>query len=515
MAQPAQQKRKEIYRYDSPWALYAMNWSVRPDQKFRIALGSFIEEYNNKVQIVQLDEDAGEFRHTAHFDHPYPATKIMWIPDIRGQYTDLLATSADYLRIFRVSEDGATMECLLNNNRSSEFCAPLSSFDWNENDVGIIGTASIDTTCTIWRLETGQITGQVSGSGSRVSGHVKTQLIAHDKEVYDFAFSKSVNQKDVFASVGADGSVRMFDLRHLEHSTIIYEDPLQTPLLRIAWNKQDPFYIATVASDSTEVIILDIRLPCAPVARLNNHRAFVNGIVWAPHSSCHICTAADDHQALIWDVQAMPRAIEDPILAYTAGGEINQVHWAPNQPDWIAICFNNCLEILRRSNRKLRVSFLCTIFTGTDFIILNCNHSFVLTTRRGTGSVYLLCSTRVTMPSALKAAVASTPVSIAYRFCTSVCRTTESGCFVVCGSLGLQYFTSIRLEYRKVFASRKLFTSLGIDPSKQKSLEQIYEEDIAGKKFDDWKNIRAPRPEESNLEFKEAILDRQRKAKKS
>jgi WD repeat-containing protein 68 len=39
-----------------------------------------------------------------------------------------------------------------------------------------------------------------------------TQLIAHDKEVYDIAF----NPKDaeVFASVGADGSVRMFDLRY-------------------------------------------------------------------------------------------------------------------------------------------------------------------------------------------------------------------------------------------------------------------------------------------------------------
>ncbi|KAL1229710.1 Cytochrome c oxidase assembly protein [Trichinella spiralis] len=87
--------------------------------------------------------------------------------------------------------------------------------------------------------------------------------------------------------------------------------------------------------------------------------------------------------------------------------------------------------------------------------------------------------------------------------------------FVVCGSLGLQFFTSIRLEYRKVFASRKLFTSLGVDPSKQKSLEQIYEEDIAGKKFDDWKNIRAPRPEESNFEFKEAISERQKNAKNS
>lgn len=40
-----------------------------------------------------------------------------------------------------------------------------------------------------------------------------------------------------------------------------------------------------------KVIILDVRVPCTPVARLNNHRACVNGIAWAPHSSCHICTA--------------------------------------------------------------------------------------------------------------------------------------------------------------------------------------------------------------------------------
>ena len=88
----------------------------------------------------------------------------------------------------------------------------------------------------------------------------------------------------------------MFDLRHLEHSTIIYEDPTHTPLLRLAWNKQDPNYLATVAMDACEVIILDVRVPCTPVARLNNHRACVNGIAWAPHSSCHICTAGDDHQ---------------------------------------------------------------------------------------------------------------------------------------------------------------------------------------------------------------------------
>lgn len=45
-------KRKEIYKYEAPWTVYAMNWSVRPDKRFRLALGSFVEEYNNKVSIL-------------------------------------------------------------------------------------------------------------------------------------------------------------------------------------------------------------------------------------------------------------------------------------------------------------------------------------------------------------------------------------------------------------------------------------------------------------------------------
>ncbi|CAF4594965.1 unnamed protein product, partial [Rotaria sp. Silwood2] len=44
----SQNKRKEIYRYAAPWMVYAMNWSIRPDKRFRLALGSFVEEYNNK-----------------------------------------------------------------------------------------------------------------------------------------------------------------------------------------------------------------------------------------------------------------------------------------------------------------------------------------------------------------------------------------------------------------------------------------------------------------------------------
>jgi len=205
----------------------------------------------------------------------------------------------------------------------------LTSFDWNRSEPSIIGTSSIDTTCTIWDVTTARTI---------------TQLIAHDKEVYDIAFAKN---KDVFASVGADGSMRMFDLRNLEHSTILYETPDNSPLLRLSWNKKDPNYLATFAMDSKVVTILDIRVPSLPVAQLKSHTDSINSMAWAPHSSCHIITASDDCRAMVWDLSNIPQNIDEPILAYNAKGEINQVQWSMEQMDWVALTHNSTLEVLR------------------------------------------------------------------------------------------------------------------------------------------------------------------------
>lgn len=110
-------KKKEIYRYDAPFTLYATAWSaaIDPQRRFRLAVSSFVEEYSNKVSdcffpskllfkisILQLDEEQGEIVYRSSFDHPYPATKIGWIPDSKGNYPDLVATSGDYLRVWRV-----------------------------------------------------------------------------------------------------------------------------------------------------------------------------------------------------------------------------------------------------------------------------------------------------------------------------------------------------------------------------------------------------------------------------
>ncbi|XP_073121068.1 uncharacterized protein [Henckelia pumila] len=176
---------------------------------------------------------------------PYPPTKLIFIPDKDCHRPDLLASSSDFLRIWQISDfdNGRRVELksLLNNNCNSEYSGPLTSFDWNEAEPKRIGTSSIDMTFTIWDIE---------------KEVVDTQLIAHDKEVYDISWGGV----GVFASVSANGSVRVFDLRDKEHSTIIYEssEP-DTPLVRLGWNKKDPRYMATIIMDSSKVVVLDIR----------------------------------------------------------------------------------------------------------------------------------------------------------------------------------------------------------------------------------------------------------------
>ena len=176
--------------------------------------------------------------------------------------------------------------------------------------------------------------------------------------------------------------------RSLEHSTIIYERDDGTPLLRLTWNKQDPNYVATMMMDSKTIILLDVRcarrslelrrgillgcgarrVPSLPVAELSGHTACVNAAQWAPHSPCHLCTVADDNNALIWDVSALPEPIAgacvcvcvcacahgiagrgqplDPILSYNAASEINNMAWCQTQVRGIGRAFVFSISIL-------------------------------------------------------------------------------------------------------------------------------------------------------------------------
>lgn len=236
----------------------------------------------------------------------------------------------------------------------------MTSFDWNQIDPSIIVTASVDTTCTVWDLNTAQ---------------ARTQLIAHDREVFDVTFT--AGSVDVFASVGADGSVRLFDLRALEHSTIIYESPSvgrtphsgrspagvkkggsspsgssPAPLLRLSACERDENLLATFHVDSNVIQVLDIRQPGSPILELDAHVASVNAVQWSPQSRNLLASAGDDSQVLIWDCNAPVESsngssrLREPALAWTADSEVNNISWGPGG-DRVAATLGKIVQALK------------------------------------------------------------------------------------------------------------------------------------------------------------------------
>ena len=67
--------------------------------------------------MLAVDDEAGRFvaEPQLTFQHPYPPTKIMFVPDKEGSRPDLLATTGDFLRVWQVQEDGVQLAKVLNN----------------------------------------------------------------------------------------------------------------------------------------------------------------------------------------------------------------------------------------------------------------------------------------------------------------------------------------------------------------------------------------------------------------
>lgn len=329
-------KKSGVYTYIAQWPICSLAWSVRSDKRSRLAIGSFLEDYSNKVELVQFNAETGDFTtdNRLIFDHPYAPTNLMFFPSEDTANPDLIATSGDYLRIWGIHEDHIELKALLNGNKGSEFNSAITSLDWADFDARRVATSSVDTTCTVWDVE---------------RETVDTQLVAHDKEVYDISWGGF----NVFASVSGDGSVRVFDLRDKERSTIIYENPVpECPMLRLEWNKADPRFMAAVGMDSNKVVIVDIRFPTTPLMELGRHRGSVNAVSWAPYTGRQMCSVGDDSRALIWGIvaagdQAVNRENLEPELWFGSSAEINNVRWSPVESDWIAVGFLNKLQLLK------------------------------------------------------------------------------------------------------------------------------------------------------------------------
>ncbi|KAH7353970.1 WD40-repeat-containing domain protein [Plectosphaerella cucumerina] len=380
--------------YLAPWALYAFDWckwAPQGNSAGKLAVGSYLEDGHNFIQILdaqvttappEVQSQGGpkhglEFTKIAEATHSYPVTRLLWEPpSSQKQSTDLLATSGDHLRLWSLPSEAAattsnsitsrpgarepssaklTPLALLSNSKTPDHTAPLTSLDWNTVSPSLIITSSIDTTCTIWDIP---------------SLTAKTQLIAHDKEVYDVRFC--ANSVDVFVSCGQDGSVRMFDLRSLEHSTIIYEPTskderdanggrisptlaqqtmtIPPALLRLATSPHDTHLLATFAQDSNVIRILDVRQPGQALLELRGHGGSINCVEWSPLRRGTLASGGDDCQVLIWDLLNSsgavngtgPESFRTPTASWQCDYEVGNLGFVPHMGngeygDWLGV----------------------------------------------------------------------------------------------------------------------------------------------------------------------------------
>ncbi|XP_075663228.1 protein TRANSPARENT TESTA GLABRA 1-like [Castanea sativa] len=153
------QHQQNSITHEAPYALYSLAISPSPtwSHHYRIAVASFIETYNNRVDILSFNPETLSLKPlhpSLSFDHPYLPTKLMFHPIATSSSSspsnsnpnpnpnpnlNLLASFGDFIRLWDLRNHSIKPLYMLNNNKTSEFYVPL------------------------------------------------TQLIAHDKEVYDIA----------------------------------------------------------------------------------------------------------------------------------------------------------------------------------------------------------------------------------------------------------------------------------------------------------------------------------------
>ncbi|KAG4300551.1 hypothetical protein PCK1_003189, partial [Pneumocystis canis] len=211
------------YQYTMNWPVYAIDWAESVPGY--LLLGSFIEDNMNQIQVIKISSQEG-IQSIGSVGLDYPATQIQWKPG--SSFRHLFAHTGDGLYLWNIQDHMISTLTILKQT-SHLTAAPMTSLDWNPIHHDLVVTGSIDTTCVIWNIERQM---------------AQAQLMAHDREVFDVTFlAQSAN---LFVSSGAEGSLRLFDLRSLEHSTILYETTLHDttsdellPLLRVSANTQN------------------------------------------------------------------------------------------------------------------------------------------------------------------------------------------------------------------------------------------------------------------------------------
>ena len=340
------EKNKYIKKYKSDDSrLYGITFQSSNDNNLiNVAVSSLNMNTNNNISILSFSQEDiineddninntnvinnNQIALKSQIQCEFPVSSILFSP--HEQNKNLLVSTSDILRLYSYDNENENLSLKVAfQKRRKDYCGPLTACDWSRANNSILGVCSVDTTCAILDLN---------------KYEVKYMIIAHDKEVYDISLGQD---EFTFMSTGADGSVRLFDSRQANCSSIIFETRDESPMTRLKWNLVNPNFILTVIVDKNEIYILDQRKLASPYAILKVHTNVVNNAIWAPQSNTNLISVSDDKSALLWDIYCDSEQPEEFIMKYDAENEIENVAWGDVTQNWIGIIDGNQAEILR------------------------------------------------------------------------------------------------------------------------------------------------------------------------
>ena len=274
--------------------------SVREGPKTLV--GSYKKSSNeNYIQLLETGQ---------RYMHRLPPSKVAWM---RTSDTSTFGSTSTSLRVWRANEEKPILKLYATNKTACNSSAsPMTSFDWNPQMLHKAATCSIDTTVAVWDVERGKL---------------ETQLIAHDKAVFDVSYLNSHQ----FCSVSQDGSLRQFDSRDLDHSTILYEDSV--PLLRLA-ACSNSFLIAVAVHENPDLLLFDVRKPGFLSAVLRCGYC-PNALVWCSNSLT--AGLADGTCAIFNNPGECNKMKPSKIIQAPSGcqGGVSNLAWAGNTLSWV------------------------------------------------------------------------------------------------------------------------------------------------------------------------------------
>ena len=303
--------------------------SLNMSKDNNISLLSFqqdLDEEEKEAQNNIKNQESSSVELKSQVKCEFPVSSILFSP--HEQNKNLLISTSDKLSVYSYEEEKLNLKIAF-IRETENYTGPLTSCDWSRANNAIIGVSSVDRTCSIWDLN---------------KSVEKYMIIAHDKAVYDISLGPD---EFIFMSTGADGSVRLFDSRQANLSSIIFETRDESAMTRLKWNLVNPNFILTVIVDKNEIYILDQRKLSAPYGILKVHTNVVNNAIWAPQSNSNLISVSDDKSALLWDIYSDSEKAEEYLMKYEAENEIENVAWGDVTQNWVGIIDGNQAEILR------------------------------------------------------------------------------------------------------------------------------------------------------------------------